>query len=383
MGQQRELPQPDQGQPTEHRVEGTGTGPATPALVRRETSRLARSVRPRWGMSWWRMLCIGVLALSFLGASLHQVVKRRDDWPLSAYTLYPSIEARVARRSTLVGVASSGEFSFRSAHIGPMRGQIKYVFSKNRKRPKRLQRALQAVQREYEARRQRGVHAGPPLQGLRMYVEAWTVQQGLQGIETPDRRLTSAVYFPPLELAARWALEASEAGAPALPATQVSAEDVVLMAADGERSGASDLEHDVHAARNAAVVLSGPKVSVFDASLPSSSIAFEFEAAQGRYAVWARVKSAGGEKQDSWWVVVDGQRLSKGKSGSGNFRAVVPKNAYVWVSHTLEEGPVTVALEAGRHRLVLALREGPLVVDQVWLSRTQLETPAFNSAVTQ
>jgi hypothetical protein len=329
------------------------------------------------------MLCIGLLALLFVGASVQQVVKRRDDWPLSAYTLYPSIERHVARRSTLVGVSSSGEFPFSSAHLGPMRRQVKYVIARSRKQPKRLQRALQAIQREYEARKQRGVHTGPTLQGLRMYAESWRVRQGLEGIEAPERRLTRAVYFPPLELGARWAFESSDPGAPALPATQVGAEDVVLLAANAERIGETDLENDVHAARSSAVLLSGPKALAFNASQPSSSIAFDFEVAQGQYAVWARVKSAGNEKNDSWWVVLDGQLWSKGKSGSGNFRAVVPKNAYAWVSHSLEVKPVTVSLEAGRHRLVLALREGPLVVDQVWLSRTQLETPSFNSAVTQ
>jgi hypothetical protein len=350
-------------------------------MHREQGQPIARRVRSQWGMSWWRMLCIGLLALLFLGASAHQVVERRDDWPLSAYTLYPSLAGRVARRNTLVGVASSGEFSFSAAHLGPMRKQIKYVVSKYRKQPKKLKRALREAQQEYEARKQRGVHTGPTLHGLRIYAEAWTVQQGLKGIETPDRRLTLAVYFPPLELQARWDLESSDPSAPALAPSKAGAGDVILLAADGERIGAAEVEPDVHAARGSAIVLSGPKALAFKAGQPSSAIAFDFEAAQGQYAVWARVKSAGAEKNDSWWVVLDGQSLAK--SGWGNFRSVVPKNAYAWVSHTLESKPLTVSLEAGRHRLVLSLREGPLVVDQVWLSRTQLEAPDFNSAVTE
>ncbi len=68
---------------------------------------------------------------------------------------------------------------------------------RNKKSQAEIQTALQDCYCRYEARRQRRLHSGPPLTGLRVYQVTWEVLPFAQNRERPEKRELVASWTAP------------------------------------------------------------------------------------------------------------------------------------------------------------------------------------------
>jgi hypothetical protein len=69
--------------------------------------------------------------------------------------------------------------------------RLSKAFGSIRERPDaavRLQAALENCLQRYERLRKRGVHAGPPASGLRLYEVKWTLDPSASNVDSPDSR---------------------------------------------------------------------------------------------------------------------------------------------------------------------------------------------------
>jgi hypothetical protein len=118
-----------------------------------------------------------------------------EQWPFSQYPMFSV--AWTARSFTwlrLCGVTSDGRELALDAnrYIRPLdlsrlpKALRVILASPDGKRQVRI--VLVDCLKRYEALRQRGEHAGPPLVAMRLYELAWTIDRDAANIERPDRR---------------------------------------------------------------------------------------------------------------------------------------------------------------------------------------------------
>ncbi len=316
----------------------------------------------------WKRVCIGAAALLFIGLTIWQIKGQRDDWPLSSFEMYSGLQGKVASRSVTVGVSDEGEFDLTGVSLGPIGGaRLRHLSSKLERNPKRRARFLATVQARYEEQRQA---AGLPLlQGLRTYSETWKIAPGLAGIDRPARRSSGSTYFSPASLLAE--LELERAGrAPADAAREPAPGDVVVEAAPEQCEPECVSVEDVYASAGRAVVLDAKGSGALSAAVSLEA---------GRWRVFVRVKSEAGG-QDRVALRLDGQRAGP-KEGLGNYGEWLGGGAWVWASAAPGAPPVELEVAGGRHVLTLAVKQGSLRLDQIWLSRARRELPIFNDPV--
>ena len=108
-----------------------------------------------------------------------------------------------------------------------------------------------------------------------------------------------------------------------------------------------------------------------------------FEAPAGKYYVWLRGSSDGGNRQDSVYLRIDGKKVKDVHGyGFGNWRSRFVRGAYAWSTEVPDYLSRPIRIKGnGDHRLTVTTREGEVRVDQVWLSRSQKEWPAFAAPV--
>src|SRR5687768_337986 len=97
-----------------------------------------------------KRVCIGAVALLFVGLTIWQVEAQRDDWPLSSFEMYSGLQGKVASRTVTVGVSGEGEFDLGRAKLGPFgAARLRHLSGKLERNPKRRARFLSTVQRHY------------------------------------------------------------------------------------------------------------------------------------------------------------------------------------------------------------------------------------------
>jgi len=109
---------------------------------------------------------------------------------------------------------------------------------------------------------------------------------------------------------------------------------------------------------------------------PAVYVEMIFSAPAGRYFVWVRGKSdIDNGYTDSVWLQVDDQIGTGTRSVRlGNWLDVHPAGVYGWAGDT--DDPVAIELShSGDHKLRIQPRQTPHRIDQVWLSRSQLQIP--------
>lgn len=121
------------------------------------------------------------------------------------------------------------------------------------------------------------------------------------------------------------------------------------------------------------------------AARPASYAEFEFDAKAGvPYYIWVRGRTPTASPQsDSVWLQFDNTIGTPnlgagyaGEFGAGNWIDSHPDAEYTWSSGRPQDPPLSVTFEQeGRHRLRIQQRHGGHVLDQIWLSTKQKETP--------
>ncbi len=322
-----------------------------------------------------------------------QVVGKRDDWPLSAYPMYSGLQRPTASKEELRAVAVDGELSLTENHLEPLSPRT--VALVLRHADSRHGRAIRrAILERYYQRRAAGLHDGPSLSSLRQYRYTWAVRPDLSNKAKPNVSVVQRI--PAFEPSLMDALDAEGRGKGEPPhAIDAGAGAIVLQLATGTLGGAAQLQVDRFAAKGNAVAFpepadvareeggaedAGTSVETQDArATPSAYVDVRFDAPAGRYWVWLRGKSKKGSKHDSVWVQLDrqiGTSETTHEDGLGQFREVYPGNAFGWASAGPISEPVELNLKGDEpHVLRVGVREGPVVIDQVVLSKTWTENP--------
>lgn len=320
------------------------------------------------GLSW-------VCALLVL--QIWQVVAKRDDWPLSSFPMYSGLQRGSVTREELRAVAVDGELSFTAEHLEPLSPRTVSMVLRHsgQKHGSDVRRAI--FERYYE-RRASGEHGGPLLSSLRQYQYSWQIRPDLSNVDKP--KLTLLKTIPAFEPRLMDALDEQSRGQGEAPAPIDAGEGaVVLNVAAATLGGSAQRNPDRFAANGSAV--SFPKDEQSQAHVlgaPGAYVDVTFDAPAGRYTLWLRGK-AKLAKQDSVWIQLDaevGTDKTKFARGLGQFRDTYPSNAFGWASGTPLGKPETVTLSGDEpHVLRLSVREGPVVIDQVVLSRLWQENP--------
>lgn len=334
-----------------------------------------RALAKRAQMSPARILLVSALFSAYLVAQAHQIVTGSDDWPLSSFPMYSGTQSRHAVRHELVGVSPEGEFRLTREHIRPF-SKLRLRHLLNHVGNGRHTDALNVFTTRYHQERKQHP-AWPELVALRRYEKAWLIQPGLKGIERPRERLRDATLTLSHSRRAELEQQSKRAAGSGSPQT-AGPNAIVLSAATAEVFGDVKTVQDRNAQGGVALRFGrGPRRKPKPRSKDAAR--FRFEAANaGTYYVWLRGKSSKGKRADSVWVAL----AKPGKSeqlvhsnGMGHFRDGLPAGAFAWSSVSPAHPPAKLRLSAGPQELVLTPREGPVLIDQVVLSRVWRERP--------
>lgn len=115
---------------------------------------------------------------------------------------------------------------------------------------------------------------------------------------------------------------------------------------------------------------------------PNVYVDMRFSAPAGRYFLWLRGKSdVESELTDSIWLQVDNQvGTAMGSVHLGNWNSFQPIGVYTWAGDV--NIPYIVELKhSGEHIIRIQVRQAPHRIDQIWLSRSQLQIPDTNQPV--
>lgn len=306
-------------------------------------------------------------AAIFVLLTIWQSVGKRDDWPLSDFSMYSTRQGKGASRTVLRGVSGDGEFPLTNRHTAPLSGpRLRHLNDQMRRSATKQRKFLTTLQRRYE--RQRELRGWPELQAIRMYTESWRIQPGLKGMERPHRRLSGVAYLPPHSLLERLRGESSGEAEPLDP--RPLAQGDLALELEQRHCEACALVETPYASEGSVLRL--------DPEEGANRAAFDLKVPAGTWYVYVRAKTG------SWrslTLKVSGAALRGAKRGlrtSSEF----PRDAWVWVSADPGNEPAQLKWpKPGKRRFVLAAEGGSAEVDQIWLSREQRELPLLNAPV--
>jgi len=335
-----------------------------------------------FGVPGWKVALVSAATAAWSVGVLVDARRARDDWPLSAFAMYSDRARADSIRDRMFGVSDDREFMLMPGHTYPVAG-TRLNFMLRYMHGARGRAALRAIRQVYEVQRRKGEHDDPPLTAIRTERQTWHTNRELEGIDTPRRKITLSVLFPPDELLAALEAEAKNEPGAVLGAPHTAGpDDIVLEAEDAQLAGSARRVEDAHASRGAAVELpevgEEPRPEVLQ-----SGAELVFEAPRGTYNVWVRLKALPSSDAVSLWVAFDGlgeDDMVDAESGIGALPAQYPKGAFAW-SGSAKPGPTVTLRRRRHHKLYLVPREGPVVVDQIWLSQVRREIPLFHEPV--
>lgn len=329
-------------------------------------------------MTPFRVILALLVLSSLLGLQAWQTIYKRDDWPLSAFPMYSGLQGRYTSRVILVGVTPEGEVPLGKKYTRPLVGaRLRWALRKHDKLVTRIV-AKKICGEEADAKGLKEFSA------IRSYTTTWKIRAGLKGIDRPHKKLrqTYAAFCP--ERIAELKAEAAGTSPPAAP-LEARPDDIVLEAESATFWGSARPVADDYAQGGLALELWGKGQSKRPSKSPEGTAGFEFEAKAGTYYVWLRGKSNEGTRNDSVWFQVNeqiGRHKSVHKSGLGNFRGVFPAQAYAWASKRPLAKPAKIRFRKnGKQRIRISLREGPVIIDQILLTKHWPEHPLHNRPV--
>lgn len=159
---------------------------------------------PRWReiaadlpLSLPRYVTVLLLMAVILGGSVFDIVEDREDWPLSQYPMFSTVDPQPVLRSIrLMGVtreAPAREIALLDDDlIAPLdQCRLSTGLARTFGNPSRRTLApsmMRSVLERYELRRINGEHGGPPLKAVRAYDMTWTVDPDARNVDRPDEK---------------------------------------------------------------------------------------------------------------------------------------------------------------------------------------------------
>jgi hypothetical protein len=167
--------------------------PALPAFssstLRRDLPPVARAV----AVPPPRVVLVALLIAFVVAGQLYDIVVDGDHWPFSSYPMFARPRELLVRVKRLYGVTESGEVPIVvPLHLAPFHeARLMTAFKRigrREDRDARLEAALRWALERYEALRGAGVHDGPKLAGMRLYVLSWPLDAWAANRDQPDER---------------------------------------------------------------------------------------------------------------------------------------------------------------------------------------------------
>jgi hypothetical protein len=320
-------------------------------------------------MSGLKFKIIRYSLLAYVLLTLWQVIDKREDFPLSSFPMFAQVRGfpGTTGRTLLVGVNEHGEMPLEPGDISSLMGTV------------RLQKIFQQLQKKSDADRaefmrriarvlSHDASEADPLWALRFYTETWRTQLELKGIDHPSRELEFAGYIPPPHLLQALAKEA-KTGAPSEEPRPAPNGDLLV-----------DL--DASACAEACTVVGDPLAAGGHALRLAAGGSLHASVPNG-YALLVRMRTQAKPGDDRLALELDGKRSKNTKEGIGNYKQLLPFDAWVWAS--VEPGWPALRLKA-KHgdttELVLRAGRAPIDVDEIWLSHDRSELPIWNARLT-
>ena len=159
--------------------------------------------------SQFQVIWVTLVAIGFIAIYFFEMIYERDDWPFSAYSMFSGLRSKRRKVPRLYGVVrdSAGERELMlvdKQYLLPFnRGRLGVAFKKLlRKKSSQadIQIALQDCYCRYEDRRQRRLHSGPSLVGLRVYWTEWEILPFAQNRNCPENKELAASWIAPPSL---------------------------------------------------------------------------------------------------------------------------------------------------------------------------------------
>ena len=304
--------------------------------------------------------------------------------------MYSAPAPSTVTRVEFVGIGPQGEFPLTpEIYLAPLdKTRFQRVLSLIRRghdASSRQQAVAAALLRSYAGARAGERGADPPLFGVRTYDVRWSLESGAANRAAPDsRQLSFYMYMPPAELRER--MERAAAGTLSSEERTVrhvaAAADVVVDAqqlvtvggvahvADVDTSEGLALRFDGQASRHPRRRLSPQRWSRSHSRLELHALAPWHSA--GRHQRGLVLGRGRRRRPDA----LRGQPRRHGKLARGfscgRFRVVERGSRRTALHRRSSGGPLELRITA---------REGPVLLDQLWLATAQEEAPGFAEAV--
>jgi glycosyltransferase involved in cell wall biosynthesis len=162
-----------------------------------------RTVLERAPLPPRRLAIVLILIALMVGGSISDIVFDREDWPLSQYPMFSTVDLRPTLQAIrVVGVTRETvprEIPLMDDRaIGPFdQCRLSTALARTFNNPSRQPigpAMLRGVLDLYEARRASGENEGPPLEAVRAYDMTWTLEADARNVDRPDvRRLIAEV----------------------------------------------------------------------------------------------------------------------------------------------------------------------------------------------
>jgi hypothetical protein len=142
-----------------------------------------------------RRVVVNALLACLVCGSLYDIVRDSEHWPFSQYPMFSGIwRATTFRWYRLVGVREDGGEVVldRARYIQPFdQSRLHLAFVQLAARAdagRALQSAVANCLSRYERQRVNGVHDGPPLRAMRLYLLEWRLEPDARNVDHPDGR---------------------------------------------------------------------------------------------------------------------------------------------------------------------------------------------------
>jgi len=147
-------------------------------------------------MSFTRLAFVHVLILGLIGGSFYDIATRQEHWPFSDYPMFAVIPRKPVLDNSyrLFGVTYDNRevAILKYSQLWPLdQSRLPIGLRRLYRQPggrERVRTAVEDTFRRYELRREQGLHDGPPLRAMRLYVLNWDLEPYAANLDRPRSR---------------------------------------------------------------------------------------------------------------------------------------------------------------------------------------------------